>query len=490
MLPKSVLRIGINLLVLAVLVVPVHELIAGTLFTEGYLSSDASSLFMYFILVVLIILYAENVLWGFYFASMIAMANFFSIVPTWVYRIEGVLRIDDLALLITIFALLIKARETTIRPEKFAAFIYVILGFVGFQFLYTVFFIGEDLWMALREMRAYVHYIWFFLPFYVFKETGEVVHFLTVIVVGTVVNAIVYIPQVLFSIDLGYIISHTIITMDGGTGWRVSQGIPDLLLPVLFFLFITIFIKQRYYAWYIAGFLILILCTFLTHNRTLMMVIPVSIIIGIVLYMQVSFAHSLRVVAISVVAGVVFIFGIAAASTLLGIDNILFARFDMTRETVSDIFFGDGNLLVRMSLLMSVVNAVNETNPLLGLGFIGFGTEVARDIGVEYFGVFRIRTNDIGLATILGQGGWMFILLKFTALSWISIRIYRLGFTGSDESLRMLAIALICYIVAQVPVSITSYGFASSQTISVISIGMACTELLYRFGKNNNRAVS
>ncbi len=481
MLPKSVVRTGINLLILAVVIIPVHELIAGTLFTEGYLSSDASSLFMYFILIVLIVLYAENLLWGFYFASMIAVANFFSIVPTWVYRIEGVIRIDDLALLITLFALWIKNKETTIRPEKFQVLVYVILGFVGFQFVYTVLFVGEGLWMALREMRAYVHYIWFFLPFFVFKESREVVHYLTVLVVGTVVNALVYIPQVLFGIDLGYVISHTIITMDGGTGWRVSQGIPDLLLPVLFFLFITIFIRQRNDVWYIAAFLVLILCTFLTHNRTLMMVIPVSIIIGIMLYMQVSFAHSLRTAAITVVAGIVFMFGIAAASTLLGIDNILFARFDMTRETFNDIVFGDGNLLVRMSLLMSVAQAVNETNPLLGLGFIGFGTEVARDIGVEYFGVFRIRTNDIGLATILGQGGWAFILMKFTVLTLISARVYRLGTSGSDETLRVVSIALICYIVAQIPISITSDGFASSQTIAVISIGLACTELLHRF---------
>lgn len=483
MIPKSVLRIGINLLVLAVVAIPVHVWVAGALFTtEDTLSAATTSLSMFFILVVLIILYAENTLWGFYFASIIAMANFFSIIPTWVYRIEGVIRVDDLALLITVAVILIKAPQTIIQPGKVKTLIAVVLGFIVLQYVYTVLFVGELPWMALRELRAYVHYLWFFLPFYVFKDAGEIIQYLIFIIAGTIVNALTYIPQVLFTVDLGYVITHVIRTIDGSSvGWRVFHGIPDLLLPVLVFFFIAVFIQRRYDIWYVACFLILVLCLFVTHNRTFMMVYPLAVILGIALYMRMEYGHMLRVVALSVVAVVFFFVGLIVASKLLGFENILIARFDTTRETIDDIFFGDAHLVYRFTLLWSVVASVHEMNPLLGLGFIGFETEIARTIGIQYLGAYQFRTNDMGLATIIGHGGWLFVVLKSVLLAWICIGLYRIRVNTSQEFLRILSITLICFIVVQIPVSITFVGLASSQTISTIAIGYACSEMLFRF---------
>lgn len=481
MLSKSLLRIGTNLLLISLVFIPVHMLIGGNLYPYGVVDSIDSSVFMYFILIVLIVLYSENILWGFFFASMIALTNFFSIIPSWLYKIEGVLRIDDLALLVTIAVLIIKAPYRTVRPEKFVYFVYLILGFVVFQYFYTIFIVGEHPWMALREIRPYVHYLWFFLPFYVFRESGEIIRYLSVLIVGTVVNAIVYIPQVLFHIDLGYVDTTLFETLGGGVGWRVWQGVPDMILPALFFLLVMIFVKREYDVWYLVGFAAVLLCLFLTSNRSLMLTVPVAVLGGTLLYLRPSLSDAFRYAALIVVAGIVFLGGVYTASKLMGIENILFARFDLTKPTIEEMFAYDANLLVRISLLTSIIATVNAVNPLLGLGFIGIGTDLARSIGIEYFGEYLIRNNDIGVATIIGQGGWLFFILTYGVFIGICITLYRFHKYRSRPVLYLLTIALICYIVAQIPLSVTSFGLTSTQVIATIMIGLACTELLYKY---------
>lgn len=481
MLTKPFLRIGINLFLLSLLFIPVHMIIGGDLYPYGIVNNIDTSVFMYFILIVLIVLYAENILWGFFFASMIALTNFFSIIPSWLYKIEGVLRVDDLALLVTIAVLLIKAPPRTIRPRKFTNFIFVILGFVMFQYAYTVFVVGEHPWMALREIRPYVHYLWFFLPFYVFREGAEVIRYLSMLLIGTVVNALVYMPQVIFHIDLGYVDTTILETLGGEVGWRVWQGIPDLILPALLFFLIMIFVKREYDIWYIAGFSVLLLCLFLTSSRSLMLTIPVAVLGGTLLYLRPAFSEFFRHAALIAMTAIVFIGGIAIASKLMGVENILFARFDETRPTIEKMFSRDANLIVRLSLLTSIITAVHSVNPLLGLGFIGIGTDLARSIGIEYFGEFLIRNNDIGLATIIGQGGWIFFALTYGIMVVICVKLYRFSGYRSHHILHILSISLICYILAQIPLSVTSFGLTSTQVITTIVIGLACTELLYKF---------
>jgi len=484
MLSKSLIRIGINILLLSVVCIPIHMFIGGDLYPDGVVRSAEASVFMYAVVIVLIVLYAENILWGFMAASMIALTNFFSIIPGWLYKIEGIIRVDDLALIITIAVLLVKLPSRTVRPQLFHRAIALILGFVVFQYVYTVLFVGEHPWMALREIRPYVHYLWFFLPFYVFTESRDVIRYLSILIVGTVVNAIVYIPQVVFYIDLGYVDTTLLETLGGATAWRVWQGVPDLLLPGLFFFFVMIFFKKQYDIWHLAGFSVLLLALFLTSNRSFMLTIPVAVLGGMLLFIRPTLAGILRYTAVVVIAGGFIIGVVAVASALMGVENILLARFDETRPTIQEMFSRDANLLVRLGLLGSVVTSVNSINPLLGLGFIGIGTDLAQSVGIEYFGEFLIRNNDIGLATIIGQGGWLFFGLTYGMLIVICFRLFRFrGFRDHPE-LHILSIALICFIAAQIPLSITSFGLTSTQVIATIATGLACIELLYRFQVN------
>lgn len=483
MLSKSLTRIGINLLLLSVVCIPIHMFIGGDLYPDGVVRKIEASVFIYAVVIMLIILYAENILWGFMAASMIALTNFFSVIPGWLYKIEGIIRIDDLALIVTIAVLFVKLPSRTVRPQLFHRAIALILGFVAFQYAYTVLFVGEHPWMALREIRPYVHYLWFFLPFYVFTESGEVIRYLSILIVGTVVNAIVYIPQVVFHIDLGYVDTTLIETLSGAT-WRVWQGVPDLLLPGLFFFLVMIFFKKRYDIWYVAGFSILLLTLFLTSNRSLMLTIPVAALGGMLLFIRPTLTGMVRFAFVAVIAVGIFMGVVAVASALMGVENILLARFDETRPTVQEMFSRDANLLVRFGLLGSVISAVNNVNPLLGLGFVGIGTELAQSIGIEYFGEFLIRNNDIGLATVIGQGGWLFFAMTYGMLIMICFRLFTFRDFRNHTELHILSIALICFIVAQFPLSITSFGLTSTQVIATIATGLACVELLYRFELN------
>lgn len=487
MASHSIIRIGINLLLLWLLLLPVHILIGGRMYPDGILNNVDTALFMYGILLVLIVLYAENIRWGFYFASMIVMANFFSIIPTWVYTVEGVLRIEDLAMLITVAVLFFKKPERSVRPEIFPAFILVIAGFVAFQYMYSVIIIGESPWASLREIRPYLHYLWFFFPFFIFTRSDEITHYLVFLLIGTMVNALIYVWQVVYHIDLGYIISRPFMTLAGGIGWRVWQGMPDLLLPALVFFFIRIFVGSRYTFGYITGLMVLLICLFLTGNRTFMIAFPLAIIGGMYLYARPSPAQIFRSVTFIIIGGMVFMGSIALASKLMGVDNIFFARFDQTHRTVTDMIIHDPNLLGRLSLLVSVISTVNETNPLLGLGFIGVETELAHKAGIEYLGTYLIRTRDAGMAAIIGQGGWVFFGLTLSFLVWVSVILYRIARSRLHPVLNLLPIALISFIAGQTLLSITTFGLTSTQVTSTIGIGLACTELLYRFESERSR---
>ena len=176
---------------------------------------------------------------------------------------------------------------------------------------------------------------------------------------------------------------------------------------------------------------------------------------------------------------VVLIAGLVIVSNILGL-NVLTARYDLTK-TGAGVVAGDANLLVRLALLGAVIAGVWHTNPLLGLGFVSMNSEAAKGTGIEYFGAFQIRNNDVGVATIVGQGGMLLVGALLIVLSVMCARILTLGHATRRRDGYVYSLALFLYVLCQLPLDLTGPGITSPQVVATMVLGLAVLELYVHF---------
>lgn len=479
-----------ELIGLSLILIPVNLMIAGNIYVgSGKAQTSIASILVVLFAIVIFFLYLLKPFIAYLICSSIAISDFFSLLPYTVYKIEGVARLDDIALVLTLFYIAFMRNRKGSVTISFKREILFLASYMLLQAVYTILISGTSPLGILRETRGYIQIFWVFtVPFFI-KRDDQVANFMRFMLVGTLFNILMYSIQVVFKIRLGYVDSQSYLALNGNESFRVWQGFPDttfLLMGMSLGYILSRGKKNR--RWSFIIFFASLSCLLLSNIRVYLFSYLAGLILVYVLNLRPDIKRRRRKLSTVVAVFLIGAMSFMIAEKLLGVGDVLLSRFT-SEGSLSSMISSDANLAGRLLFLGEVFHETLLYNPLLGFGFVSAGAPILVKYGINYFGSYTIRNNDIGAATIFGQGGWLFVVILLVLVFMLSIKLWNIRKKSTSLFVRNTTVSLIVFMLCQIPISFANLGLTSGHIWAIIGLGIGLMSVCFKKERKENLQV-